>query len=503
MIFSLYLCLRKLIIQLTKLHHLHLRKEGIKDEVLYHTYPFRPIKGDEIDIHRRIDSEGFATIDNIYGLAHREVLPKVCLEVMQTQLFKRLLRINHSGLNIPSHSRGIHSAGVAILVALLYNKNWPADREHCCLAALLHDINHSAFSHAGELAFHEEIDHKELTEQRILHDEELRKIFEKYAIDSDVVCNIALEKFPDNPFSRERSEETLSGDHCDNLFRDINSRSNRILPLSTIKMIISRIFVNKDSLLTLKGDDIDLARYMAKLSCFHNAGVVFEHKAILADALSCYSLRLLREIGKLEMKDMGGDDFSIFKKIYSPETPKIIKEITDFIHLYLPMVENEKLSKIIQPAFNCVLENYQPTLVSELQKLITQRDISMTDRLQYLEYIKGLSVEGLENEIAKNCNALGLNSRKFITEIKIKSRFHPATVSHYKKELLKETGVKENSVLEHAVKKLYLFTPKLESGRHVAFDDPQTVSIMENTRLATQGVYLVNLEELKDTIDRF
>jgi len=135
-------------------------------------------------------------IDRVYGKV--EITESAILELIESPTLQRLKGIDQAGHrplwvkpNIKvgryDHSRFSHSIGVYLLLRK-YNAPFPEQ-----IAGLIHDVSHSAFSHAGDYIFNEgsqkEHSHQDNIFEEYVRNSEIPGILEKYKFDLEYILD--------------------------------------------------------------------------------------------------------------------------------------------------------------------------------------------------------------------------------------------------------------------------------------------------------------------------
>ncbi len=168
--------------------------------------------------------------DRIYG--EIEITDKVIIELIQSKPFQRLKRISQDGASHfiqPNRNvtRYEHSIGVWYLS---HKFNRPIEEQ---IAALLHDLPHTAFSHVIDFVMNDEKHefHEKYTEKLILNSE-IPQILKKYKINIKKVLN------KENYDLLENNLPDISVDRWDYFMRDT-------FMMSLIPKLLIQEFLNK------------------------------------------------------------------------------------------------------------------------------------------------------------------------------------------------------------------------------------------------------------------
>lgn len=142
--------------------------------------------------------------------------------LVDTLPFQRLRRVHQLGLTYlvypgAEHSRFAHSLGACHvagqLAETLREDGWPGDVGLVRVAALLHDLGHPPFSHAGELGMR----HEDMT-VRLVRGGEVAEVLAAHGVDPEAVAGV-LEGRGD-PVATALVSGQLDADRMDYLLRD-------------------------------------------------------------------------------------------------------------------------------------------------------------------------------------------------------------------------------------------------------------------------------------------
>lgn len=142
--------------------------------------------------------------------------------LVDTRAFQRLRRVKQLGLTHlvypgAEHSRFAHSLGAChvagMLTESLQRAGWKGDAGLVRVAALLHDLGHPPFSHAGERG----VPHEEMT-LRLVRGGEIAAVLRAHDVDPDAVA-AAIDGGPD-PVAHALVSGQLDADRMDYLLRD-------------------------------------------------------------------------------------------------------------------------------------------------------------------------------------------------------------------------------------------------------------------------------------------
>ncbi|MFN7145239.1 MAG: HD domain-containing protein, partial [Myxococcota bacterium] len=114
--------------------------------------------------------------------------------LVDTRAFQRLRRVKQLGLTHlvypgAEHSRFVHSLGAChvagLLATSLQRAGWTGNADVVRVSALLHDLGHPPFSHAGERG----VPHEEMT-LRLVREGEVAEVLTAYGMDPEEVAGV-------------------------------------------------------------------------------------------------------------------------------------------------------------------------------------------------------------------------------------------------------------------------------------------------------------------------
>jgi uncharacterized protein len=169
--------------------------------------------------------------DPLHGaitLSGKDEVERLLIQLIDTPEFQRLRRIRQlDTANLTFHSgegsRFTHSLGVMALTRRAFDAiaaQHPSLKIHRCIvlvAALLHDLGHSAFSHAGEEIFKS---HHEFWTIKIIQESQLTDILRKFDPDLPTKLELVFTKKYPVPFISQLVSSQLDCDRLDYLQRD-------------------------------------------------------------------------------------------------------------------------------------------------------------------------------------------------------------------------------------------------------------------------------------------
>ncbi|EOV9526306.1 HD domain-containing protein [Bacillus cytotoxicus] len=150
--------------------------------------------------------------DTVYGTFE---IGGILEELIETKAMQRLKKVHQAGASFLVNpnwnvTRFEHSVGVMLLVKML------GGSEAEQVAALLHDVSHTAFSHVVDRVLHKkDEDYHELIFETVIENSEIPRILQKYGYDSKVLQNWEQWKLLEQPLP------ALCADRIDYTLRDL------------------------------------------------------------------------------------------------------------------------------------------------------------------------------------------------------------------------------------------------------------------------------------------
>ncbi|HDI02462.1 MAG TPA: HD domain-containing protein, partial [Ignisphaera sp.] len=244
----------------------------------------------------------FSTAKRIFDEVHGYVeLSEAELKLIDTSIFQRLRYIKQLAVAWyvypgATHTRFSHSIGTMYIMGLiaerLLNLGYIHSKEDVQLlriAALLHDLGHSPFSHAIEPYYRERIGigHEDITKMLILDNPEIKETLSYYGYDPKEIVAI-LEGKHREPLYNQLVSSDLDVDRMDYLLRDA-LHTGVAYGTIDIHRLITTIVVDGEGNLAILDKGIDALEnfYIARL---HMYRTVYYHKTLVG-----YEL-LLRKI---------------------------------------------------------------------------------------------------------------------------------------------------------------------------------------------------------------
>lgn len=244
---------------------------------------------------------GQIIVDPIYGAV--QVSDRIA-GLLESPLLRRLKGVHQNGSNYlidprQNTSRYEHSIGAMILTQKL------GGDESKQIAALLHDISHTAFSHVTDLVFaNKEQNYHDLVRTQFFESKIAREAVNQFAItEEELSCElIPMIKGPG-----------LNVDRLDYCMRDL-ARVGR-LNSSQSSWIVENLIVDSDG--EIKCRHIEMARFIFAKFIEVNQDIYFDSKAEVAAMVLSWILKQMLYKGDLTEGDLFGMDDEIIAKIHS------------------------------------------------------------------------------------------------------------------------------------------------------------------------------------------
>lgn len=258
--------------------------------------------------------------DSIYGTV--EIQEPVLQELMGSEAMQRLKGISQHGITAligitPPFSRFDHSVGAMLLVRRL---GASLDEQ---IAALLHDVSHTAFSHVIDFVFN---DHKgqsyhEEKKEEFVAGSDIPNILSKY--DREWVEFMDEEKFR----LLEQESPALCADRLDYFLRDLE-----FLGLASgdeIRAAVESLEV-RDGRIVVKHPDA--ARWMAYTFIETDRASWSSFREVGLYQLTAEAIKIASKLGVVEESDIWSSDDNLWEKLCSAEHP----DIKRYVNLITP-----------------------------------------------------------------------------------------------------------------------------------------------------------------------
>lgn len=239
--------------------------------------------------------------DQLYGSFE---FPERIDKLLMSKSMQRLKKIHQSGAAFfvdpeLNHTRYEHSIGAMLLVKFL------GGGEDAQVAALLHDVSHTIFSHISDQIFNEGgKSYHESIRENYLAKSELMSLLVNMGFDAKYVLDI--KKFP----VVDIEIPDLSVDRLDYLFRDMYAKN--LIRKTEIKKILSQLIVDRE---VIKCKNVDTAKFLFNKFITLNLKIFFDGGGEAANAIFSSVLRRLIKDKVISCEDMMQDDEYIIEKI--------------------------------------------------------------------------------------------------------------------------------------------------------------------------------------------
>lgn len=324
------------------------------------------------------------------------------LDIVNSSIFQRTrnikqLSLGHYVYHGAEHSRFGHMIGAAHVAGLAFDslrqnteelkQNFKADNVDRCtlrMAALLHDIGHTPFSHALEHILGPEYEHEQYSQTIVKTCFE--DILKKADIDVDVVNNlIAGDPYTEKPYLSKIISGQIDVDRLDYILRD-SYYSGVSYGKYDLNRIVNQLAVVNNKFVVLEGgyeavEQLIFARYqMYQQVYFHKTKRVFElmlqecGKILVEQGdLEYPKPDDLKEPSKIDQY-VQCDDRWFLNSIYKSRNPQIsvianmIKNRKPYLEVYSPIIYRG-------PRSRTSMEPYDPTEGLEVIQTALQNDL--------------------------------------------------------------------------------------------------------------------------------
>jgi ribonucleoside-diphosphate reductase alpha chain len=237
------------------------------------------------------------------------------MTLVESPIVQRLKTIRQNGAHFLvdpklTTTRLEHSLGVLSLAVLL------GASEEEQIAALLHDVTHTALSHVGDIVFDRpDQDYHNVIAKRLLAKTSVRQFFEEQNIDVSALIN--------NNFSIVSGKRGVNLDRIDYTLRDLWYAGKVCQP--EYASILNNLVIEGESILCR---DMDTANFLFQKSLQANCEIYFDPKAEVANHAIGLILRSLLKEGTLQEEDFEQSDAGLIKVIKESRFEEAFKRIT-------------------------------------------------------------------------------------------------------------------------------------------------------------------------------
>lgn len=258
--------------------------------------------------------------DSIYGAV--EIKEPVLLELMDSVAMLRLKGISQHGITAligitPPFTRYDHSVGTMLLVRRL---GASLDEQ---IAALLHDISHTAFSHVIDFVFndHNGQSYHEEKKEEFVAGSDIPEILGKY--DRDWLDFMDEEKFK----LLEQESPAVCADRLDYFLRDLEFLG--LANISEIRSAVESLEVRDGRIVV---NHPDAARWMAYTFIETDRASWSSFREVGLYQVTAEAIKIASKLGVIDESDIWGSDDSLWKKLCSAEH----REIKKYVNLITP-----------------------------------------------------------------------------------------------------------------------------------------------------------------------
>jgi uncharacterized protein len=250
-------------------------------------------------------------LDPLYG--PQEINEPVLLALMETRALQRLGGVLQHGVTAllgitQLTSRLEHSVGVMLLVRRM---GAGSDEQ---IAALLHDISHTAFSHVIDYVFndHERQGYHERMKAPFLERSDVPAVLRAYGYDWR---NFLFEKsYP----LLEQPAPALCADRLDYFLRD--SLGLGLASADEVAQALEHLVVHQERIVV---DDLDAARWMAQTYLSADDASWANFREVGLYELTARAIRIAIKLGVLNEVDLWGSDLQAWQRMQAASQPEL------------------------------------------------------------------------------------------------------------------------------------------------------------------------------------
>ncbi|MDY0036600.1 MAG: HD domain-containing protein [Zoogloea oleivorans] len=258
--------------------------------------------------------------DELYGKV--EIAEPVLRDLIASEAVQRTKGISQHGITAligitPPFSRFDHSVGAMLLVRRL-----GATVEEQ-IAALLHDISHTAFSHVIDFVFDDQNgqSYHEEKKEEVVANSDIPEILHRHGMDWRAFMD-------EDDFSLlEQPSPTLCADRLDYFLRDLEflklaTRAEIRAAVESLKVVEGRIAVN----------DIGAARWLAYTFIEADRASWSNFREVGLYQVTAEAIKAADRAGLIGAADLWGSDEALWRKLRSADHP----EVTRWVELITP-----------------------------------------------------------------------------------------------------------------------------------------------------------------------
>ena len=258
--------------------------------------------------------------DSIYGMV--EIQEPMLQDLIESHAMQRLKGISQHGVTAligitPPFTRFDHSVGTMLLVRRL---GASLDEQ---IAALLHDVSHTAFSHVIDFVFndHSAQSYHEEKKEEFVAGSDIPEILGKY--DRDWVEFMDEDKFG----ILEQASPALCADRLDYFLRDLEFLG--LASGNEIRAAVESLVV-KDGKITVNNPDT--ARWMAYTFIETDRASWSSFREVGLYQLTAEAIKIASKLGYIDENDLWGSDKVLWEKLLSAEHP----DVREYVNLITP-----------------------------------------------------------------------------------------------------------------------------------------------------------------------
>jgi HD superfamily phosphohydrolase len=288
--------------------------------------------------------------DMVYGTVQIE--QPVLLDLMQSQAMRRLHGVLQHGISgligvTTPITRFQHSVGVMLLV-----QQMGGNLEEQ-IAALLHDVSHTAFSHVVDYVFggHDSQAYHEEIKEPFLAASDVPQLLEKHGYDwHDFLDD---EQYP----LLEQPSPHLCADRLDYFLRD--SLGLSLATPAHIRFLLGHLTTHEGRIAT---DDVAAARWLGYTFMAADEASWANFQEVGLYELTARAIRRALDIGALQEKDLWGVDRVVWKQLQAIPDPDL-----------------QELLQLISPQTRFVWDEEHPTFVISTKLRSVDPDVVTDD----------------------------------------------------------------------------------------------------------------------------
>ena len=249
--------------------------------------------------------------DAIYGYV--DITEPVLLDLIESDAMQRLHGVSQHGVTAllgitPSFSRFEHSMGAMLLVRSL--DATLAEQ----VAALLHDISHTAFSHVIDFVFddHSGQSYHEVKKEAFVAASDIPEILSRHGMDWHDFMD-------EEPFLLlEQAAPALCADRLDYFLRDLEFLG--LASRSEIAAVIKFLVVNDGRIAVA---DFETARWLAYTFIEADRASWSSFREVGLYQLTAEAIKAATRIGLIQELDYWGSDDALWQKLNSTDHPEV------------------------------------------------------------------------------------------------------------------------------------------------------------------------------------